>query len=236
VQTENRRKTPAKWLAVACLLLLLLGVMVWFLRHPKAVAVVFPERVRITETIASSARMGAVQESSVRAQFSGTIEQLFVKVGDRVTAGPPIASLKNNITQPQRVQANHEAATSHARLAQASKPPLASELDEAVHQVTEAQAQVAQANGGLVFAAGEFDRSQKLFERRLIPRSEFDREQARWESLKSRVDTDKATIKVREAKLEKPRRGGGSHPGDRRPLGTDKRAHRMKLLSNLSDS
>jgi len=200
--TANRTKTPAKWLVVACVLLLL-GVAGWFLlRRPKSVAVVNPERISITETIASSARIGGVQESAIGAQFSGTVEQLFVKLGDRVTAGQPIAKLKNNVTQEQQVQAKHEVATAQARLAQSSKAPLPSEMNEAVHQITEAKAQLAQANADLDLAAREFDRSQKLFQQGLIPRSEFERAQANSESLRSRVQTAKATIKVREARLE----------------------------------
>ena len=202
METEKRTKTPAKWLVVACLLLLLLAVALWFVRRPKTVAVVRPERVSITETIASSARIGGVQESAVGAQFSGTVEQLFVKLGDRVTAGQPIARLQNNVTQQQRVQAKHEVATAQARLAQASKAPLPSEMDEAVHQVAEAQGQLAQANADLVLAAQDFDRSQKMFQQGLIPRSEFDRAQANWATLNSRVETSKATVKVRQAKLE----------------------------------
>jgi HlyD family secretion protein len=202
METEKRTKTPAKWITVACVLLLL-GLAVWFVRRrPRSVAVVTPERIPITETIASSARIGGVQESAVGAQFSGTVEQLFVKEGDRVTAGQAIARLKNNVTQEQQVQARHEVATSQARLAQASKAPLPSEMDEAVHQVTEAKAQLAQANADRDLAARDFDRSQKMFQEGLIPRSEFDRAQANWEGLGSRVETAKATVKVREAKLE----------------------------------
>jgi len=161
-----------------------------------------PERIPITETIASSARIGGVQESAVGAQFSGTVEQLFVKEGDRVTAGQAIARLRNNVTQEQQVQARHEVVTSQARLTQASKAPLPSEMEEAVHQVTEAKAQLAQANADRELAARDFDRSQKMFQEGLIPRSEFDRAQANWEGLGSRVETAKATVKVREARLE----------------------------------
>lgn len=71
MQTENRTKTPAKWLAVACLLPLL-GVVVWFLRRPKSAAVAHPERIAIAETTA---------------QLSRTIEHLFVEVGDPVKSG-----------------------------------------------------------------------------------------------------------------------------------------------------
>ena len=201
MQTENRKKTRVKWLALACLLLVV-GAVLWFLRRPKSVAVVHPERVSMTETIASSARVGGVQESAIGAQFSGTVEHLFVKLGDRVSAGQPIATLRNNVTQQQQVQAQHEVATAQARLAQASRSPMPSEMDQAAHQVTEARAQLAQANADLVLAARESDRSQKLFQEGLIARSEFDRSQANWASLKSRANTAKATVKVREAQLE----------------------------------
>ena len=69
--TGNRTKTPAKWFAVACLLLLL-GVVVWFLRRPKSAAVAHLEQVAIAETMA---------------QLPGTIEHLFVEVGDPVKSG-----------------------------------------------------------------------------------------------------------------------------------------------------
>lgn len=76
MQIENRTKIPAQRLAVACLVLLLPGVAVWFLRRPKSAAVVHPERVSITETIASSARLSLSRESAAGAQFSGAIEHL----------------------------------------------------------------------------------------------------------------------------------------------------------------
>jgi multidrug efflux pump subunit AcrA (membrane-fusion protein) len=180
----------------------MLIAIVWFLRRPKLVAVVNPEPVSMTETIASSARIGGVQESAVGAQFSGTVEHLFVRAGDRVSAGQPIATLKNNVTQQQQVQARNEVATAQARLTMASKPPLPSEMDEAVHQVTEAKAQLAQANADLELAARDFERGRKMFEEGLIPRNEFDRIQANRASLGSRVKTAKATVKVREARLE----------------------------------
>ena len=201
MQTEKLKKTRARWVAIACLLLLA-GAVVWFLRRTRPVAVVHPERVSMTESIASSARVGGVQESAIGAQFSGTVEHLFVRVGDRVSAGQPIATLRNNVTQQQQVQAQHAVATAQASLTQASRSPMPSEMDQAVHQVTEARAQVTQANADLALAAREADRSQQLFGQGLIARSEYDRSQANWASLKSRAKTAKATVKVREAQLE----------------------------------
>jgi HlyD family secretion protein len=87
-------------------------------------------------------------------------------------------------------------------LAQVSKPPLKSEVDDATHQVTEARAQAAQANADLQLAGKQYARSKELFEHGLIPRSEFDQVESNERSLSSRLRAAKATVKVREAQLE----------------------------------
>ena len=183
-------------------MVIIAGAALWFQRRPTLVSVVRPERVSLTETIASSARVGGIQESAVGAQFTGTVEHLFVRRGDRVQAGQPIATLRNEVTQQQKAQAATAVATAQARLAQVSKAPLRSEMDEATHQVTEAKAQVAQINAELTLANTQFERNQQLFHSGLIPRSEFDASQSNQQSLQSRLRAAKATVKVREAKLE----------------------------------
>ena len=141
----GRNRSWGKWLVAILLLVAIAFASLWFFRRPKLVTVVHPQSISLTETIASSARVGGVQESAVGAQFSGTVEHLFVKIGDRVEAGQRIATLRNVVTQQQKVQAKSAVDTARARLAQASKAPLPSEIDEAVHQVNEAKAQVKQA-------------------------------------------------------------------------------------------
>jgi HlyD family secretion protein len=200
--SENQAKPWMKWLILGCLLVIVVSAVLWFLRRPPLVSVVLPERVSLTETIASSARVGGVQESAIGAQFTGTVEHLFVKLGDRVQADQPIATLRNNVTQQQKAQAATAVATARARLAQVSKAPLSSELDEAVHQITEAKAQVAQVTADLTLATTQFERNQQLFRNGLIARSEFDTAQSNQASLQSRLRAAKATVKVREAKLE----------------------------------
>jgi HlyD family secretion protein len=201
-QPEGQSKAWARWLVVGCLLAAVIAAGLWFFRRPKLVVVVAPRRVSVTETIASSARVGGVQESAIGAQFSGTVEHLFVKTGDHVTAGQPLATLKNDVTQQQKAQAKTAVETGRARLAQVSKAPLRSEVDEAVHQVAEGKAQVTQADTDLQLAAKQFDRSQQLFREGLMARSEFDAAQSNQESLRSRLEAAKAAVKVREAKLE----------------------------------
>lgn len=203
----TKGKPRRVWPVVLGVLAVIIAAVVWFVRRPTAVVVVHPQVVSLTETIASSARVGGVQESAVGAQFTGTVERLFVRIGDRVKAGQPIATLRNTVTQQQRAQAQTAVTTAQARLAQVAKPPQQSEVDEATHGVTEAKAQVKQATADLNLAVTQFQRQQQLYNEKLIPRSEFDTAQANQESLKARLRSAQATVKVREAKLETLRNG-----------------------------
>jgi multidrug efflux pump subunit AcrA (membrane-fusion protein) len=189
---------------VGCLVALVVvaGAFLVMRRSRPAVAVVHPSLQTLTETIASSARVGGVQETAVGAQFTGTVERLFVREGDRVKAGQQLAVLRNDVTRTQKGQAEVAVQTSRARLAQVSKRPLKSEIDEATQSVAEAKAQVAQATADLSLAKTQYQRSQQLFQQGLIPRSDFDAAQSNDASLQSRLHAAKATVRVREARLE----------------------------------
>jgi HlyD family secretion protein len=201
VQPGGRNKWIL-WLVAGCLLAAVAAVMLWFLGRPKVVSVAHPSLVSITEAITSSGRVGGMKESAIGAQFSGTVERLFVKAGDHVQAGQALATLKNDVTQQQKIQAQVAVQTARARLAQASKPPLRSEVDEALHLVTEAQAQASQADADLQLAKKQLSRSQQLLTQGIIARSEFDAAQANFQSLEARAHTAEATVKVREAKVQ----------------------------------
>ena len=201
-EAAGRNRSWGKWIVALLLLVAIAFVFLWLFRRPKLVTVVHPQRVSLTETIASSARVGGVQETAVGAQFSGTVEHLFVKLGDRVKAGQPIATLQNNVTQQQTTQAKVAVDTARARLAQVSRSPLPSEIDEAVHQVNEAKAQVAQARTDLDLAAKEFDRNRQLYQQGLIPKNEFEKAESNRNSLEARLRTARATVKSRQARLE----------------------------------
>ena len=200
-QSTKRKVRPWGWLMLACLVAGAAAVF-WFARRPMQVVVTHPRLVSLTETIASSARVGGVQESAIGAHFSGTVAQLFVRAGDRVTAGQRLAVLRNDVTRQQKTQAQTAVQTARARVAQVSRPPARSEIDEAQHQVTEARAQAAQANADLQLATKQFERLKQMLEQRVIARSEFDTAQASQQSLQARVRSATATAKAREARLK----------------------------------
>ena len=200
-QSGEGRTRWSRWLVLVCVLAAA-AAGIWFVRRPMQVVVTHPKLVSLTETIASSARVGGVQESAIGAHFSGTVAQLFVRVGDRVNTGQRLAVLRNDVTRQQKAQAQTAVQTARARVAQVSRPPSRSEMDEAQHQVTEALAQAAQANADLQLALKESDRSKQLFQRGLIARNEFDATQTNQQSLQARVRSAAATAKAREARLK----------------------------------
>jgi HlyD family secretion protein len=200
-QSVQGRKRLSGWLVLAGLLVIA-GTVFWFVRRPTPLDVVQPRLVHLTESIASSARVGGVQESAVGALFSGTVAQLFVREGDRVTAGQKLAVLRNDVPLQQKTQAQKAVQTAEARLAQASMSPAQSEMDEARHQVTEAWAQVEQAKADQQLATKQFERTTQIVEQGLIARSEFDAAQANLQSVQARVRSVTATAKAREARLQ----------------------------------
>jgi HlyD family secretion protein len=200
-QRAEGKKRWSGWLVLVCLVAAA-TIVLWLVRRPMQVTVTHPALVSLTETIASSARVGGVQETAVGAQFSGTVAQLFVRAGYQVAAGQRLAVLRNDVTQEQKGQAQKSVQTARARVAQVSRRPTQSELDEAQHQVTEARALAAQAEADLQLATKQFERSKQQIEAGLIARSDFDTAQANQDSLQARVRSSRATVKVREARLK----------------------------------
>jgi HlyD family secretion protein len=190
------------WLVLVACLVVAAVAIAWFLRRPTHVSVTHPKLVSLTETIASSARVGGVQETAVGAQFTGTVAQLFVRAGDRVTAGQRIAVLRNDVPQQQKAQAQTGVQTARARVAQVSRAPTRSEMAEAEYSVKEAGAQAAQAAADQQLALKQFARSKQMLESGLLPRSEFDAAQANLQSLEARVRSARATARARQARLE----------------------------------
>src|SRR5262245_27223875 len=127
-QSGAGRRRWSGWLLLVCMVAAAAGVF-WFVRRPMQVVVTHPKLVSLTETIASSARVGGVQESAVGAHFSGTVAQLHVRAGDRVTAGQRLAVLRNDVPRQQKGQAQTAVQTARARVAQVSRPPTQSEID-----------------------------------------------------------------------------------------------------------
>lgn len=217
--------TSRKWIVRLALLSLVALVVVFFVwRSQRAVAVtlVQPRLSTITETIASSGRVGGETETLVGAQAQGIVESLFVEEGDRVVRGQRLAVLKNDVFEAQVSQAEQSVRTAQAQLVQTARGPLTSEVQAATEQVQQAEAQVTQQQAAVVqaqrgvtqaraqlnqlraerdLAEKELERSRTLVAQGIVPRSEFDRAQTNLRVAQERVVAQQQAVEFAESNV-----------------------------------
>lgn len=167
-------------------------VFSWYVRRPKEVVVVVPERRDVVELVVASGTVNSIRRTAVGAESSGIVASLDVDEGDRVTAGQLLGRLTAGETDARlaQTQAGLDAADKNLKAEQAvlSKVeaevgrlrPLASkgqvskaELDRQVADVSVQAARVAAARAGLSQARAEVRRVAPEFDRREV-RAPFD--------------------------------------------------------------
>lgn len=226
-----RTRVQRPWLlrlGLLGVLALTVACLVWWAQRLKVVAVIQPTLTSITETIASSGRVGGVTETLVGAQAVGIVDQLLVREGDRVTAGQRLAVLHNQVAEAQVVQAQEAVRTARAQLVQVSRAPLRSEVEAAADQVRQAHAQVDQQGAALaqaeqsvaqaraqlnqleaerVLATKQYARSAQLAARGLIARAEFEESQARQRVAEEKVRAQEQALGVAQASVRAAQAG-----------------------------
>jgi HlyD family secretion protein len=225
-RARKRSGDLRKWLIRLGILLAIgfvIAFFVWRSKRPTEVSVVQPRLTTITETIASSGRVGGATETLVGAQASGLVEHLYVKEGDRVAEGQRLAILKNDVLEAQVAQAEQAVSTARAQLAQAARGPLSSEVDAAAAEVRQAEAQVAQQQAAIAqarksvtqaraqlnqlnaerdLAAKELARSRSLLEGGVISRADYDQAQTNLRVAEQRVAAQQQAVELAEAGVE----------------------------------
>jgi HlyD family secretion protein len=201
------------------LVLLALGLGVWWWQRAKHVSVIRPVRASITETIASSGRVRGVTETLVGVQAVGVVERLFVREGDRVSAGQRLAILKSDVAEARVAQAEAALTTAQATLVQVARGALPSELEAAAAQIQQARAQLAQQRSSLAqaeqavvqaeaqlaqhqaereLAVRQLERAERLLERGLIARAEHDEAVTRSRVTEQEVAAQRQAVAVAE--------------------------------------
>ena len=206
VQAERGRcrtrqaRRPRPWrVGVLGLTALTVSVLLWQWHQPRAVTVVQPPLTTITESLVTTGRVSGTIETFVGTQATGIIDRLLVREGDRVSAGEPLAILKNNVAEAQVAQAQAALNTARAQFAQGTRAPLRSDVEIAAEHVRQARAQWAQQRTAAVqaehavaqaraqfhqleaeqeLAVKQYARSARLVARGFIAQTEFDQTQA----------------------------------------------------------
>ena len=231
VAARKRSRALRKWLVRLGVLLVvvsLIAFLMWRSRRPAVVTVVAPKLTNITETIASSGRVGGATETLVGAQAQGLVEQLYVKEGDRVATGQRLAVLKNSVAEAQVSQAEQSVATARAQVSQTARGPLGSEVETATEQVRQAEAQVTQARAAVAqaqqsvtqsraqinqlkaerdLAAKQLARSRTLVSQGVVPRAEFDQAQTNLRVAEERVAAQQQAIELAQSGVRQAQAG-----------------------------
>lgn len=201
------------------------------LPHPVNVAVV--KTVTTTETIGATGKIRGNRVADLGMDSSGVISSIYVKEGDRVTAGMPILSLG----QPE-LRASADAAlagleSANAELARASRGALPSEIREARANLAQAQsvgqARVAQAQAKLrtvkrgprtqeiAEANSELQRRQDVLSKAQLDYKRLEKlvkqgavSQSQLDDAKTNLDTSKASVDAQKARVSLLKEGATS--------------------------
>ncbi len=115
----------------------------------------------------------------VHAKLGGTLDRVFVQLGDRVAEGVVLATLDRREIDAQ--------------------------VDAAAASVNVARAGLDAADAGLTNAAQEVERARNLFEKGAMPKQRLDAADTAWRAARAQRDLAKATVAQAEAALRRAR-------------------------------
>lgn len=129
----------------------------------------------ITIRITASGTVEPVRTVNLSPKTSGIVEELYVEQGDRVAQGQVIARMDSEQINAQIVQAEAGVAEARAQLDEAQRGPTRTDIAQTEAGLSQTEAQIQDAQSRLSLAEEEAARSQSLFDRGAISRSDLDR-------------------------------------------------------------
>jgi multidrug efflux pump subunit AcrA (membrane-fusion protein) len=103
----------------------------------------------ITQSIGMAGNLAPVSEADLNFASAGTVQTVYVQVGQAVGAGTPLATLDSTLLSAQLLQAEATLASAEAKLAQDRAGPTGSSLTSAQNSVASAQVAVNNAQTSL---------------------------------------------------------------------------------------
>jgi membrane fusion protein, multidrug efflux system len=148
-------------------------------RAPLPVELAEVRRAQVSEQITVVGNLVGDATVSVAPRVGGRLQEIDVRLGDRVTRGQRIAKIED-----------------HELLEQVRQAEAAQEVSLATIRQREADLRLAETN---------VERSRNLFERQLLPRQTLDDNEARWQAAVAQLDLARAQNSQSRARLEELR-------------------------------
>lgn len=187
--TLHRRSFPERTWILGILLVAALaaaGYFAWQKLRPAA----FPQGI-----VASNGRIEAT-EIDVAAKLAGRIAEIFVREGDFVKAGDPLAKMDTAVLEAQLREAR-----AHLQQTLVNVETARSQVTQRESEKATAEAVVAQREAELVAARQKFGRAQELVKQGWATRQRLDDDRAAFESAQAAVSAAKAQVASSEAAL-----------------------------------
>lgn len=150
-----------------------------FARPPMTVELASPSRADVEQQLTVVGNLIGEQTVAVVPKTAGRLEQVYVKLGDRVARGQRLAKIEDHEIREQVKQA------------------------EAAFEV--ARASIRQREADLKFAETNLERSRELFGRQLLPRQTLDDADARHQAAAAQLELTRAQLTQSRSRLEELR-------------------------------
>jgi RND family efflux transporter MFP subunit len=150
-----------------------------FTRPPMTVDLVSPTRAKVAQQLIVVGNLIGEQTVAVVPKAAGRLDEVYVKLGDRVGRGQRIAKIEDSEIREQVKQA------------------------EAAFEV--ARASIRQREADLKFAETNLNRSKELFGRQLLPKQTLDDADARYQAAVAQLELTRAQLTQSQSRLEELR-------------------------------
>ena len=181
---------------------------------PEVTTVAVNVRPELRSTVTSSGEVRPIQFMNLTSEVQGRIEDIYVKEGEKVTAGQPLVKLDPNqlesstdaqlaalqTAQDEVRVSQSQVSAAQNQLAQAEQQLNAAQVavDTARQQVVAAQTDVDKAQVEFNAATRELKRNEQLLEAGVISRQLYDEAKDRVENARASLSTAKANLGSRQ--------------------------------------
>ena len=129
----------------------------------------------LTVRITASGTVEPIRTVNLSPKSAGTVQELFVEQGDRVTQGQLIARMDSDQINAQIIQNQAGVAEARAQLDDAINGASGTDIAQAESSVAAAEAQLADARARLQLSESDLDRTRRLYDQGALSRSDLDR-------------------------------------------------------------